>query len=566
MNKTLKILRHSASHLLAVAVNSLFPKAQLVSGEETSLGFYYDFFFPEPIHAEQLSVIEERMRDFIRQDLPIKMMEMMRKNAIEFFKHHQHELKVLLLKSNVETLVHVCQIGQFYDLGNPPFVQTTKQIGVIKLLDINTFNISLPGRPNITLTRIQGIAFPDNSSLKQFLKKAEAAKAVDHRVLGKKMQLFTHFEQTCSGCWTWLPKGMVLRNLLLDWWYREHRLQKYQLVSTPFSINSDMLQKAENRKFEDRSSGLIPIKAPLHALLFKSQLHSYKELPIRTCEFSEFCETEKESHLWGLFRCRVFNADCGYIFCLKDQVLPELISSLQFIEKNFKMLGFETHWYLIAKNTSFKGSAKKWNESQDILTQAMSLCHLDFIHDTEENVSYGPRVELRVKDALGREWKGPYVYIDLSHPEKFGLHYQGQEDRMHPPVMIGRSIFGSLERLTALLIEHYAGVLPLWLAPEQIRVIPVGERNIEYAVAIQEKLEEAGFRVRIEKRDENLGAKIHSAKDERIPYIVVVGAKEEENKTISLRRHLQEDVQEELQLETLLEQLKKTLDKTKRSV
>lgn len=558
MTDTLKILRHSAVELLAAAVCSLFPKVQLVSGEATSLGFYYDFFFPEPISAEQLPFIEDRMRDFIRQGLSIKVMEMMRKNVIELFKHHHQDLKAVLLKANVETLVHVVQIGHFYDLGYPSMVETTQQIGVIKLLDISSLTLSLPGRPNLALTRIQGTAFPDNISLKQFLKRAETAKQRDHRTLGKEMHLFTTFDETCPGCFSWLPKGAVIREILLDWWRQEHRRQKYQIVSTAKLIKPSILdsERLSLVRFEPEgpSYSLSPPKALLHSLIFKSKLHSYRELPVRTCEYDEFYEQGREAHLWGLMSARSFTADSAFVFCTREQVLNELISSLQFIDKTFKIFGFEGHWHLIVKNQDARG-AKSWDASQDSLVKALVMCGFNYTIDKDGKALYGPRLEMRFTDALGRSWKGPYVYIDHHHPKKFGLRYQGQDDQMHSPMMIGRSMFGSLERLTAILVEHYAGELPLWLAPEQVRVIPVGDKQCEYAAQVHAQIEQAGFRTSIDYRKGNLGAKVHAAESERVPYMIAVGDKEEKNKTIALRRYLKEEVQEGMALETFLEQM-----------
>ncbi len=565
MSNTLKILRHSASELLALAVSSLFPKVQLVSGEATSLGFYYDFFLSESIDVNQLPFIEERMRDFMRQDLPIKVMEMMRKNAIELFKHHHQNLKVALLKANVETLVHICQIGHFYDLGYPPFVKTTKQMGAIKLINIDHIPVSLPGHPSLTLTRIQGTAFPDQASLKQFLKKAEEAKHRDHRLLGKEMHLFTTFDETCPGCWSWYPKGALIREILLDWWRNEHRSQKYQPVATPNLMKPNAADSQSLLvNFDNKPFSLCSTKAPSHALLFKSKLHSYRNLPIRYCECSEFYDPIKETHLWGLLRARAFTTDSVYAFCTLDQVLNELTSSLQFIEKIFRMFNFETHWHLISRNSGSMGSLIKWDESLDSIIKALKRCNLKYTLNGEGKALYGPKAEMYFTDSLGREWKGPYIYIDLYHPEKFGLHYQGSDDCMHVPVMIGRSMFGSIERLIAILVEHYAGVLPLWLAPEQVRVIPVTDKSMEYAAQVFNELEQSSFRASIDNRKENLGAKVHAAEKEKVPYLIVIGEKEEKNKTITLRRFLNEEVQEGIKLGQFLEQLSSEVSGSKK--
>lgn len=567
LKPNLKLLRHSAVELLAIAVCTLFPKAQLISGEETTLGFYYDFFFPEPLLADQLSIIEERMRDLIRQDLPIKKMEMTKRSALELFKYHKQDLKTILLKGHAETLVSICQIGQFYDWAESPFVDTTKQIGVIKLLRSTLSSISLPGRSKVPVTRIEGIVFAEQKSLKQFLKRIEAAQTVDHRLLGQEMRLFTECqEESWPGCWMFLPKGTLLRRIFIDWWHREQQIHKYQEVFTPSLVKrKSPSQLSMSVDLAGFCYPLAATKAPFHALLFKSKQPSYQELPIRYSEYSEVYDPCKESQLWGLLRPRIFTLDQAFLFCTHDQVLTELISSLQFIDENFKILGFETQWHMIGKNPSSVGSARKWDESQDILKQAITRCGLSCAPENEESlsdeegVSYGPRVELHFKDALGRSWKGPYLSIDVYHPEKFGLCYEAEEARLLPPLMIQRSIFGSIERLIAIMIEHYAGILPLWLTPEQVRIIPVGEKNAVFAREVKSDLEQAGFRASIEYSQESLGARVHAAEKEKVPFTLVVGDKEEKNKTFSLRKYAQQDVQESISLGSFLELLKEEI-------
>lgn len=555
----LKTLRHSAAELLAIAVWSLFPKVQLVSGETTALGFHYDFFFPDPINEEQIPFIEERMRDFMRQNLPIKNMEMMRKNAIELFKHHRQDLKVALLKANVETLVHVCQIGQFYDLAYPPLVETTQQVGVIKILDITKLNVSLPQHPQISLTRIQGTAFLDHGSLKQFLKRAEAAKHRDHRLLGREMNLFVTFDEACPGCWFWYPKGTILREILINLWRQAYDQQHYQKVATPHLVKVDLLNDSQLSLSFEREGlpyTVCSSKAPLHALMFKSKLRSYRELPLRFWEFGEFYEPAKEGSLWGLLRSRTFTVEGAYLFGTPEQVLPEIISSLQFIDKTFKIFGFEIQWHLRAKSANNKKPLEQWKESQDILIKAIKQCGFNYALDEEREALYGPTLEGHFMDAIGREWKGPYIYIDLYHPKKFKLRYQGQDDRMHVPMMVGRSLFGSIERLVAILVEHYSGRLPFGLAPEQVRVIPVADKNGEYAKKIAQEIEKAGFRATVDHHRENLGVKIHAAESEKVSYMVICGDREEKNETVTLRTYQQEKGQEGIELENFLSLLK----------
>nr|NGY95781.1 Threonine--tRNA ligase [Neochlamydia sp. AcF84] len=559
MTNPLKTLRQSAAELLALAICSLFPKAQLFQGEATDLGFYYDFFLPEAITHEQFLYIEERMRDFMRQSLPFKPMEMMRKNAIELFKHQGQTLKVILLKACAETLVHVCQVGEFYDWVAPPFVETTKQVGAFKLLEVSSFKVSLPGRPNLSLTRIQGTVFSESYSLKQFLKKREIAKQCDHRQLGQQMNLFTILDETCPGCWTWYPKGVILREILLNWLKAEYQRQGCQWVTTPTLVKQPFADSIEPLTLRFEAEGLdyalCASKASLHASLYKSKPHSYQELPLAYAEYAEFYNQGKEIHQWGMLRSRSFHADQSHIFCGAEQLLDVLISSLQFINKTIKVMGFGIQWHLIVKSRKYKKLPKKWEESQASLVRALDVSGFKYVIDKEPQEYYGPAIEARFTDILGRDWKSSCIYIDLYHPDKMGLSYPGQDGKIHAPVMVGRAVLGSIERLTAILLEHYAGNLPLWLVPEQIRIIPEMNKNFDYAIQVFEEIEKAGFRVSMDDSTHNVGLKIQAAHYEKIPYLVRVGDKEEENRTVIFKKYQQESVQEEV-LNKFLEQLK----------
>jgi threonyl-tRNA synthetase len=565
---SLKILRQTTAELLAKVVLDLFPGAFLIGSEVTDLGFHYDFFLNQPLDEQGIPLIEERMRALSKSDLPIRKMEMMRENAVEFFKHKKQPYKGDWIASIRDNIVPVFQMGEFWDAGCLlPYGQNANEVKAFKLLKIYKTTTHLPGNPAFSVTRIQGTAFPDNQKLKEFLKKAEAAKKRDHRILGKELGLFSLHEEACGGFWFWNPKGALLRDVLLNWWRDEHRKQKFLPLVTPGLVKPAFLKKSGYDSSEEKKPlfpsfshegvdyAASPSQDGLHALVYQSKLHSYRELPIRYAECAELYYKGKSSHLWGMLRARAYLADRGHIFCMESQVQEELISSLQFIDKTIKMFGFEYHWYLSTRGSKFAGTLAMWEKGIDAMKKALEACHFDYTLDKESKPFDGPQIELRLVDALEREWKGPSLSFNFNLSERFGLLYQGADDQMHVPVMITRTVFGSLERFIAILIEHYAGWFPLWLAPEQVRIIPVGTKNADYATGVCKKIEEIGFRVGVDYRQETLGGKVHAAELERIPYVLIVGEKEEQKGKVTLRSCKQKQRQEILSLEAFLKQL-----------
>lgn len=569
MPSPLQKIRQSAAELLAMAVCDLFPGALLVEGDATDIGFYYDFIVEQPLDERGIPLIEERIRSLIKAALPFKVTEMMRKNAIEFFRFHDQDIKAEMLSQSDSTLVTVVKIGEFHDLCDGEVVALSNEVGAFKLLEIAPATLPLPDGESLEVVRIQGTAFDNPQTLKKFLKLAESAKRRDHRTLGKEMGLFTTFDDAATGAWFWLPKGIFLKEQLLSLLRSSHAAQHVQLLSTPRFVKPSLLKKGGRCQLPAEVANIFPsfsiegadyvatpTISPLHALVFKGKLRSYRELPVRYAESAEVYTLGKEARLWGMLRARAYTVDMTHIFCSKEQVYDEMISSLQFIDKTVKIFGFEHHWYLVPPGKKYCGTAESWGKCLELMGKALNECGMDYTRDEEGNGFYGPRAEMRLVDALGREWKGPYVGIDFNLPAKMGLRYQGADDEMHVPMMIVRSLFGSLERFVAILVEHYGGLFPLWLAPEQVRVIPVGEKNVEGARQVLAKVQQEGLRATIDCSSGGLGSKIHAAEVEKVPYMLIVGEKEEKSGLITVRSCNRSGTNSGMSLETFLTQMK----------
>jgi len=568
MPQFLQDLRQTAAEYLAITVCDLFPNTQLLGGHCTDFGFYYDFSVEQPLDEQALLLLEERMRFFIKENIPIQPFEMMRENAANFFQHHGQTLRAYQISEQPENIIQLVKIGDFYDLCSPPYLNQAKGVTAFKLLKVTFHTISFAQVGELKVTRIQGTAFPTSEDLKKFLKMNEAAKKRDHRVIGKEMNLFSAHEEIGVGSWLWHPKGARLREILLDWWRQEHRRQRFEQLATPQVVKAGFLKKSGIYDSPDLASGVFPSfvldgydyaaspsQIPLHAWAFRLKLHSYRELPIRYAECTQLYNQGKESQLWGMMRARSYCADAGNVFCAPNQVQSELISSLQFIDKTIKIFGFGYHWYLVDRGQKFAGTIDGWIKSIDWIVKAVEACGFKYEIDKMGKSFSGPRLEAYLTDSLGRSWKGPSISIDFNYSERFGLRYQGPDDEMHMPVMITRAMFGSLERFVAVLIEHYGGLFPVWLAPEQVRVIPIAEKHMKYAAEVHSRIEEMGFRTSLDHSRERLGGKIHSAERERVPYAIVLGDKEENSGLISVRSCNHEEMKSGVKLEAFLERL-----------
>jgi len=555
-------LRQSTAEVLAFAVSELFPGVLLVEGTANEFGFFYDFIAQQPIDEHALPLIEEKMRSIIKGDAELRSLDMMRENAASFFEHKNQPLIADRVSRANENIVSVMQIGAFADYC--PFSHITDMLSLtaFKLLRIEKEMRYLPEAGEEAVIRIHGTVFRELPNLKKYLKGQNAAKKRDHRVLGKQMDLFKFIPDVSVLEWFWRPKGAVLREILLNFWRQEFRQQGFALVATPRLLNEDFAVKSGDFNGEHECSAVVVNGthyvfnqglASAHAALFGSELHSYRNLPVRYAECAQVMPLKNGGRLWGLHASEIIETDAAHLFCSPEQLETELISSLQFIDKIIKILGFERHWYLRQRGPKFAGTVSYWEKGHSSFTAAFEKSDLKF--DAGETAFSGPAAEVYLVDAVGREWKGPSIAIDFSIPERLGLRYQAANDKMHVPIMIKMSLYGSLERFIALLVEHYAGQLPLWLTPEQVRVIPLGEGNSSYAESIGKAIEKAGFRVSVDYRRDQLGSKVHGAEIEKIPYIVVVGENEEKQRSITVRSSYRETVLKGVALEDFLKQL-----------
>lgn len=529
-------LRQSAASLFACALLDLFPNAKLMESNLSQIGFTYAFSLSQPLEEGVLTLFEEKMRSLAKDDLPMEALDMMRENAVQLFLHHRQDRKAEIVGSARSNIVPILKIGKsFYDYGQPPYVKSTADLLAFKLQALER----VKGEEHVFL--LTGTVFPDSKSLKRFLKDYEEAKKSDHRLLGRELGLFAHVDEAGKDGWFWFPKGGFLREALLDWWRREHLKQQFQSVSTPRVVSSSLLRRpgAVDRKERgflefDEDKALVNSLEPLHALLFRSRAHSYRELPVRYFECGEL-RSESSSASCGLFNTSSFTVERAHTFCAEKQVSEELISSLQFIEKTVNILGFEYQWSLCLRGSKYAGTVENWDKVLGWMVAAMQASKCDYSVDASGGAFNGPRMVVRMKDALGREWDGPFIEVDFNHVESFGLRYQGADDEIHAPYMITRSMFGGLERYIAVLVERCGGFLPLWLAQEQVRLIPIAEAHHRYADSIRRELEEAGVRCHIDSRREPLGAKVHTVEREKIPYALILGDAEEKEGVVNVR-------------------------------
>ncbi len=506
MNDTsLKILRKTASEVLAYAVYDLFPGVSLDGGEISDIGFSYDFITDHPLTPEVMPLIEERMRAIIKEGLEITVMEMIPVNAMEFFKHHKlHHLRERLEDSE-DQLVQILKIDKFYDICESPCGDTTQEAGVFKLLSLKSLG---EGK-----TRIGGTAFSDKQLLKDFLKRLDRAKGLDFATLGSELQLCLYSEKGTI----WLPKGVALREMLLKFFREEYRKLGFEEI------------------FSKRDFAAFPV-------LFQAKPYLQKDLPQR------YIQTSSEVPIWQ-------------VFCQEEQMHQEIISSLQFFDKMVNIFGFRTHYVLCPTRAKSGGGLKNWGKNVDILVQALKSCGFNYETDQQKESPLGPRIEVCITDAIGRRWAGPFLGVDLLHPDRLNLAYKSAEGSLRIVGSLFGSTFESLERLIALLVENYAGVFPFWLAPEQVRIVPLAESNFAYAYGIEKQLIDAGIRVRTDARQGALGEKIHAAINEKMPYIVIVGEKEEKSGTISVRLPGQKENRSGIRIEDFLGQLRNELCK-----
>ncbi len=552
----LEIFRHTTSHLLANAVKDLFPEVKIGIGPATEEGFFYDFERAEPFTPGDLERIEARMRDIKSKDFPIRRVELPKQEVLAYFRSLGDNLKVELVDEKGGPVVSCYRQDKFMDFCTGPHLPSTGRIGAFKLLSIAGAYWK-GSEKNQQLQRIYGTAFATEEQLQEHLRLLEEAKKRDHRRLGPALDLFSVEESAGPGLIFWHPHGTLVRQVLEDFWKDEHRQRGYQLVTTPHIARDELWRisghldyyKENMYTFEIEESGYVikPMNCPGHSLIYKSRLRSYRELPIRYAELGTVYRYERSGVLHGMMRVRGFTQDDAHIYCTRDQILDEIKGVLDLVIFFLKTFGYERYEVdLSVRDPShpekYAGDDAGWTMAEDALTQALGSRGLPYTRREGEAVFYGPKIDVRMFDAIGRPWQGPTVQFDFNLPQRLGIQYVAPDGSQTPVVMVHRAIYGSLERFMGGLVEHYAGAFPLWLAPVQAVVLPITDRTRGYGGRILDVLRAAGLRSALDDRNEKIGAKIREAQIKKIPYMLVAGDREERDATVALRSRKEGDL------------------------
>ena len=541
------ILRHSTAHIMALAVREIFgPDIKIAIGPSIENGFYYDFLRTEPFNPEDFDKIETKMEELIRQALPFTRTEIQSSAAISRFDAEDEKYKVELIRDLESDTVTLYQVGNFTDLCRGPHLPNTSFIKAFKLLRV-AGAYWRGDENNDVLQRIYGTSFFDKKELKKHLNALEEAKKRDHRKLGKELELFTVKEDIGAGLILWQPKGAQLRRLVEDYWKDEHYRHDYDLLYTPHIARQDLWKTSGHLDFYSENMyapmdidgiayQLKPMNCPFHIGVYNNRKRSYRELPIRWCELGTVYRYERAGALHGLLRVRGFTQDDAHIFCRPDQLEDEIFNILELNLLILKTFGFDQYdIYLSTRPEKYVGSDENWDLATESLKLALEKKGLDFEIDPGEGVFYGPKIDIKIKDQLGRSWQCSTIQVDFNLPERFQLSYIGKDNSEHQPIMIHRALMGSLERFIGVLIEHYAGVFPLWFAPVQARILNITDDQFEYCEKIFKLLRQGGIRIEKDLRNEKLSYKIREAQVNKIPYMLIIGEKEKENGTITVR-------------------------------
>ena len=542
--KGLEILRHSAAHVMAQAVKELYPSVKLTFGPSTDTGFYYDFDYDRPFTPEDLEAIEKRMSEIVKKDEPFVRREVSKKEAVESFKRMGESYKVDHLR-DLPDHVSLYEQGSFVDLCEGPHLPSAGKIKAFKLLNVSGTYWRGDVR-NQVLQRIYGTAFPDLEGLKDYLLMLEEARKRDHRKLGKELDLFSLSEEAGPGLVIYHPKGALLRTILEDFERKEHLKRGYQIVIGPQLLRLDLWKRSghfENyrdkmyfTKVEDAEYGIKPMNCLAHMLIYKSQIRSYRDLPLRYFELGTVHRHEKSGEPHGLLRVRGFTQDDAHILCRPDQLNDEICAIIDFVDDVMKVFGFEYEVELSTRPEKSIGTDEDWEKATQALLSALKGKNLPFEINEGDGAFYGPKIDVKLKDALNRRWQCATIQVDFAMPERFDLTYIGNDGERHRPVMLHRVILGAMERFIGVLIEHYAGAFPVWLAPVQVSLLTVTERHIPYGERVYQQMIKKGIRVEKDFRNEKLGFKIREGQIQKIPYMVVLGDKEEKEGTLAPRK------------------------------
>ena len=551
-NIRLETMRHSAAHVMAEAVTSLFPEAKLGIGPATEDGFYYDFDLPRPLVPEDLPRIEEEMRKVIAADLPFVREELDKEGARQIFAAQPYKLELIQELPDSEIL-SVYRQGSFVDLCRGPHLNTTGEISPFKLLSIaGAYWRGDENQP--MLQRIYGTAFENQESLEEYLHKLEEAERRDHRKLGKQLDLFSIHEEAGPGLVLWHPKGALVRTLIEDFWRQEHAKRGYDLVYTPhiskvglWKTSGHLEMYRENlyspMDVDGQDYIIKPMNCNAHILMYKTRIHSYRELPLRWAELGTVYRYERSGVLHGLARVRGFTQDDAHIFCRPDQLEDEIIEVLGLARFMMETFGFADYQILLSTRPEmYAGTIAVWDQATETLERALDRFGLPYQVDPGEGVFYGPKIDIKLQDALGRAWQGPTIQVDFNLPERFQVTYVGEDGQAHLVAMIHRTVLGSMERFLACLIEHYAGAFPVWLAPVQAVIIPIADRHLDYAQQVEAELKAEGLRLQVDARPDRMNLKIREAQLQKVPYMLVVGDKEVDTSSVSVRLRSGDDL------------------------
>lgn len=564
-----KAFWHTSAHVLAQAVKRLYPETKCAIGPAIENGFYYDFEFNFPFLEENLKEIEDEMRKIVKESLSLQVYEKSKDEALDFMENAGEKYKIELIEELDESeKISFYKQGEYEEFCAGPHISNVCQIKAIKLLSV-AGAYWRGNENNSMLTRIYGISFPKVSQLEEYLHMVDEAKARDHRKLGKELGIFTIFDEG-PGLPVFLPKGMVLKNLLIDYWRKIHRREGYVEISTPIMLNSSLWETSGHWDFykdsmyslkvEEEDYAIKPMSCPGGMLVYKLEPRSYRELPMRIGELGLVHRNEKSGALHGLMRVRSFTQDDAHILMREDQVMDEIQGVMRLIDEVYSKFGFSYEIELSTRPEHSIGSDEDWELATKALENAVQGMGKSYVINEGDGAFYGPKLDFHLKDSIGRTWQCGTIQLDFQLPQRFDIDYIGADGEKHRPIMLHRVVFGSIERFIGILIEHYAGKFPSWIAPVQVKILPVSDKYNDYARKVANYLLDEDIRVEMDFRNEKLGYKIREARMDKLPYMIIVGENEQNNKTVSVRRRDAEpDKQElgEMSLDKVVEIIKK---------
>ena len=546
---------HTTSHIMAQAIKRLYPEIKLAIGPSIDNGFYYDFDTEKPFTPEMLEAIEKEMKKIIKEDLPIERFTLPREEAIKFMEEKEEPYKVELINDLPEdAIISFYKQGEFTDLCAGPHVMSTGKVKAVKLLS-SSGAYWRGNEKNKMLQRIYGISFPKASQVDEYVNMIEEAKKRDHRKLGKELELF-FFDETAPGMAYWMPKGFTMMNTLIDFWRKEHKKRGYQEFSGP-QLNSSELWKISGHwdhykedmfvltDADGNEQALKPMNCPNSIKIYQSKLRSYKDLPLRFNDVDVIHRNEKSGQLNGLFRVRMFRQDDSHNYITEEQIGSEIKDIIEIAKQLYSVFGLEYKLTLSTRpEEDFMGEIETWDKAENDLRKVLDeICGEGNYQVNEgDGAFYGPKIDIKMKDCLGREWQMGTVQLDFQLPQRFNLHYIDKDGNKKTPIMVHRALFGSFDRFIGIITEHFAGAFPTWLAPVQVRILPIADSHKEYAEKLKEKLEEYDIRVELDEREEKIGYKIREAQLQKIPYMLIVGDKEVEANAVGVRSRKDGDI------------------------